>query len=33
MPKTDAQFQGLLPQSAFGSLHLLCDFNDWRSCL
>jgi hypothetical protein len=33
MPKAYAQLQGLLPQGAFGSFHLLCDFGDWRSCL
>jgi hypothetical protein len=33
MPETDAQLQSLLPQRAFGSFHLLCDFGDWRSCL
>jgi hypothetical protein len=33
MPKADAQFQGLLPQRAFSSFHLLRDFGNWRSCL
>ena len=33
MPKSDAQLQGLLSESALGSLHLLCDFGDWCSCL
>jgi hypothetical protein len=33
MPKADTQRQGLLPQGAFCSFHLLCNFGDWRSCL
>lgn len=33
VPKADTQLQCLLPQRAFSSFHLLCNFGNRRSCL